>query len=438
MRVPRSLKAVASRARSIVPLSARGLGISALAAVILAAGVLRADLAALFWGASFLLYAVYALTASHLFRLGLSRRSRSPGFLSLSLPAGGRSPGEESEAHIGVRVPRAFPPGFALRVTLPLAWQERRIDEVTARLSPGPNERLLKFTPRFRGTYTSREAQLEMRDILGFTMNRLPVAQRESLTVLPSLLPAEDLMRFMEPADQSTVYARSRRRNEELLEARKYYPGDDVRRLNWKVFAHLDELFLRIGEEVPPPEARILVVLDCTRNPLVPARLAADYLDRLVEAAAALMAGLAVRRAEVLLALPGLRECRPYDEESLPRLLSTLANVWWTDAPWAPELPSRRSLHVAVLSSPGSPGLGQIMRVVKDRGWGSSLLIKGLDPGSAPRRLRLKDLLFVPETAGKARAPLGSQERSALAEALSRDLTAYGGEDGQVRHAAQI
>ena len=98
------------------------------------------------------------------------------------------------------------------------------------------------------------------------------IPRRDTLTVYPAVRPARELLGLVEQTDEAAVDSRTRRRSEELLEARKYYPGDDVRRLNWKVFAHLDELFLRIGEEVPPPESRILFVLDTTANPLRPAR----------------------------------------------------------------------------------------------------------------------------------------------------------------------
>jgi uncharacterized protein (DUF58 family) len=440
--------AAKAAARSFLPFTARGLAFTALAAVILLAGMLRSDLAALFWGASFLLYAGYALAASALFRVALRRRaSRGADVLAVTLPEAGRSPGEQAEAHITARLPRAFPPGLSVRVSLPLAWHERRIDEVARRLSPGWNEHTLSFTAPWRGTYAGTETVLEVRDLLGFASSRFSVALGESLTVFPSILPAEELVRLMEQADETAVYARRRRRNDELLEVRKYYPGDDVRRLNWKVFAHLNELFLRMGEEVPPPESRILVVLDCTRNPLVPSRMAAEYLDRLVEAASSLMAALAARRVEVMLSTPGVGECRSYGEESLTRMLAALAGIWWTDAPWSPELPSRRGLHVAVFSSPGSPGLERIMRLAREQGWGTSLFLKAADPGSPAPRTGFKDLVFVPpprgagaedKSTGYRGAVLVGRELSALQEALSRDLATYYGSGPRVIHAAEI
>ena len=244
----------ARRARGVLPFSLRGLLVTVLSALILTEGVVRADLAALFWGSSFLLYAAYAIAASHLLRFSLHRRDAAdPDSLSIILPSVGISPGETAEAHLGARLPRAFPPGFAVRFSLPLAWQERSIDSVAARLDRGAVSRSIAFAAAHRGLYASQEAILEARDVLGFTRNRLRIDLRESVTVYPSLRPADEMTLHMEQADDSALFALRRRRSEELLETRKYYPGDDVRRLNWKVFAHLNELFLRVGEEVPPP-----------------------------------------------------------------------------------------------------------------------------------------------------------------------------------------
>ncbi len=344
-------------------------------------------------------------------------------------------PGETAEAHAAVLLPRAFPPGFSVRLSLPLVWHERRIDSVAVRLSPGDNRPTVAFSPLQRGVFASDAAVLEARDLLGFTSHRLAVAQQESLTVFPAVRKVDPTQLVLEQADEAALSAR-RRRSEELLEARKYYPGDDVRRLNWKVYAHTDELFLRIGEEVPPPESRVLFVLDLSPNAHVPASVRADYLDRLVESCTASMVALMAKGLDVMLSLPGMRECRAYSDETV---MSALADAWWTDAPWAPDLP-RRGMHVAVWSSPGSPGLPHIMAKVKEKGWGVSLFLQGLpDRPAAPRRT-LRSLLFVPQDAGADRASLAvrRRERDAFRDLLEQDLARYNGAQWKVRHAAEV
>ncbi len=79
---------------TIFPLTLRGLCILLLSATLLAAGVVRADLAALFWGSSFLLFTLYSLIVGHVFRLSLRRRrTRAPDFLSCVLPGERRAAG---------------------------------------------------------------------------------------------------------------------------------------------------------------------------------------------------------------------------------------------------------------------------------------------------------------------------------------------------------
>lgn len=83
------------------------------------------------------------------------------------------------------------------------------------------------------------------------------------------------------------VVLRSSERNDELVEQRPYHPGDDPRRLEWRLFAHTGELFVRIGEEVPPPTRAATVVIDCTRR-----RYTHGELDRLIAHALGLIFGL--------------------------------------------------------------------------------------------------------------------------------------------------
>ena len=54
------------------------------------------------------------------------------------------------------------------------------------------------------------------------------------------------------------------RKSDELTDHRPYVPGDDPRRINWKLYSHapLGDLFVREGESEPPPRSRLLILLD--------------------------------------------------------------------------------------------------------------------------------------------------------------------------------
>lgn len=440
--------------RAAFPFSLRGFLLTLLAAVLLVAGLARADLAALFWGASFILYALYAVGGSHISRLALRRRKRSnPDFVSILLPSTGLSSGETGTAHLSARLPRALPPGFTVRFTLPLRWHDRLLRSVSSRLSNGTTRLSVSIRASRRGMYRSEAAILEIRDVLGFTLNRMPVPLAESLAVFPST-DSEGPWRILAEGDNPSASRSRRRRSEDLLEVRKYYPGDDVRRLNWKVFAHSRELFLRVGEETPPPESRLLFLLDTTVNPLIPRGLSDGCLDGLVDSCAAAMVALASEGMTVLLCRPGARECREYSMEAKNELLSALADVWWAEAGWRPALPVLPRIHCAVFSTPGSPGLGGIMAQVRDRGWSSSLFLKEPPSANGARRLSVRDLLFVPAAPGgngQEREPMdGSpadpdppvtamrRARAALSEALARDLAEYSGPGWKVANAREI
>jgi uncharacterized protein (DUF58 family) len=435
------MRRLVRRLHAVVPLTIRGLLLAAAAAAAFAEGILRADLAGLFWGAGFLLVPLYFLAAGHLFRAALKRRSHGrPGFLEVSLPAVVPAPGEEALASVRVKLPRWLPPGLAVRLLLPLTWHDRKLDGVQARLEPGRNERQILFRPDRRGIYRSAEAAIETGDVLGFTANRLSVPLVETLAVLPPVVGRAALRRTAAEGGDSAARLRRRRRSEELLEARKYVPGDDPRRLNWKVFAHLDQLFLRIGEETPPPDSRMLVILDTARSPVVPHRAADACLDRLVESCASTACALLARRFALALACPGLAGCPVYSEGSRGEMLLALADVPWAAAGWKPELPGGRAVRTAVVfSTPGSPALRGIMKMIVALGWSASLFLQGLPAEVSPRTLALSRLLFRDAgDRGPGRpAAVTRRQAAAFSRALADELAEYRSAAWKVRHAEQ-
>jgi uncharacterized protein (DUF58 family) len=428
--------ALLSAASAVFPLTLRGLALFLLAALLLVEGLVRSDLASLFWGASFLLYTIYAVLASHSTLLLLKGgKGTEHDLISVTLPPTGMATGEEAEAQVSAQLPRVLAPGFSVLFYLPLSWHDRRVESVACRLSGGTSARTIRFKAYARGVYRCDAAVLEARDVLGFTLNRVRVAVPATLTIHPTVT-KEQSWRIRAEGEAPSATTTRRRRSEELLEVRKYYPGDDARRMNWKVFAHSRELFLRVGEETPPPESRILFILDTSANPLVPPRVGGIYLDALVNSCASAMDALLSDHTAVLLCAPGIAECVSYELEKRAQLLVGLADVWWTQAPWKPALPRLQRLHVAVFSTPGSPGLAPILGALRDRGWSASLFLKEFPTTQDWPKFRLHDLFFVrsappPKSEGATIENL----RKALHNALTRDLAAYG---WKVTHARNI
>ena len=130
-----------------MPLAPRGIFIAAVALAALVTGILRADLAALFWGSTFVLVSAYGAAGCLLVRRRLARRrTAGPGFLDVTLPAVVPGPGSEAEALVVADLPRAFLPGIGVRVVLEPAWHDRVLGPIGAALGPGESRLRLRFT----------------------------------------------------------------------------------------------------------------------------------------------------------------------------------------------------------------------------------------------------------------------------------------------------
>jgi len=278
-----------------------------LACSFLISGILRIDLALLLWGGAFLLISVYTLLGNHLARvIARNHFKKRPGAYDIFLPVKGLFPGTVARADIRIELPAFLLPGFIVYFSYILNWQNHRSIRIGCRLTGRKSSSAIEILAEKRGDYHSDIALLIYRDVLGFTRGSIPLNVEERVRVFPDIVAAADNIRRFEEGGEATEFVKRRRLSEERLEVRKYYPGDDPRRLNWKVYAHIGELFSRVGEETPPPESRILVILDSNRPDLVISEFSADYLDSIVEACTALMQVLLLRGINIIFTAPGL------------------------------------------------------------------------------------------------------------------------------------
>jgi uncharacterized protein (DUF58 family) len=413
-----------TRRNRAFPLTWRGIFFGVVSSGLLLFGILRIELAALLWGSAFFLLVLYTLGGNHfccwLIRRHLATRLEA---VDCTLPARGLFPapaGSGTEAApadsgaasavVRVELPARLPPGLRVAFNLTLSWQEREPIRLRAPLNPGRNEQRLGFRTDKRGLYKSRRAGLEVTDLLGYTRSVLEVPLTEQVRVLPALRPAPEWEDLGEEGGEEVEKLVRLKRSQELLEVRPYLPGDDLRKINWKLFAHLDELFIRLGEETPPPESRFLVLLDTSPVGGLPAELAADYLDGLVEACAAAANLLLLRGVHLTFTRCGGVSLRNFGLETREQLLADLAEAWWSPAEDL-LLPARKSMQVLVFSTPASSGLEGILKTLRSRNWGVSLFLKRLvySP-SAQERKPWERLLFRP------REPAAGERRGLEAE----------------------
>jgi uncharacterized protein (DUF58 family) len=142
-----------------------------------------------------------------------------------------------------------------------------------------------------RGAYFAAEDRLEVFDAFGFfkSIYRVPAEGGARLLVRPS--PADKETETPQISGGAEVRTeRTFRRTEDLTDNRRYTPGDDPRRINWKIYGHAGELFVREGEPEPPPRSRFVILLDASVDPnLFDLDLGRRAVDALAEKALGLV-----------------------------------------------------------------------------------------------------------------------------------------------------
>ena len=123
---------------------------------------------------------------------------------------------------------------------------------------------------RQRGAYFSAYDEFAVCDALGFFRFAFRLAREDGARLLASPRPAEEPL----PARARAGESHSRptpafQRTDNLIDHRPYVPGDDPRRINWKLYGHGGELFVREGKPEPPPHANVLILIDTQFDPLL-------------------------------------------------------------------------------------------------------------------------------------------------------------------------
>ena len=390
-------------------------------------GIIRKDLAALFWGCGFLIFLIYSVLGNHLQRI-LTQHAVNPETIDLKLSSKGVFPGEKTEAFIKANLPSVRIPGFSYIFHATLSWKTRDPVFLIERLDTGENRSVLPFRPENRGQFQSGDVRLTLQDLFGFTRSALYLNINENLSVYPRLRPGARVS-FRQQGGNSTEHMKKQKKKDELLEIRKYFPGDDVRKLNWKLFAHIGELYIREGEQTPPPRSNLLFILDTSRSAILPEVLATRYLDELVETACSTMLQFLLENSTstLMLTLPGHPSVFSINREGGEALLRLLASVWWNED-GKTVLPNERDLHAVVFSSPGSRDLESVLEQVKGKNWGLTLLFtssKFLPSNHTVVRkaLRLRDLFILPSTGGMAvQNPPSGRSSGPKEEAILQDI----------------
>jgi hypothetical protein len=226
-----------------------------------------------------------------------------------------------------------------------------------------------------RGAYYGATDEVVIADIFGFVkfVFELPAGEGVRLCVAPA--PAGGDAPFLafsggdaRRREQAVV------RTDDLIEQRPYVPGDDPRRINWKLYGHAGALFVREENREPPPHSILTLLLYAAADESVfpAARFgdgrAQDAVDALCEAALAIAGRTLAEGGAVFLGAAGSAVEEIAGTEALT---SALAMPFALPARAAsqqmpPALPAPAAGSVMILALP-EPRAGTVARFIAEK-----------------------------------------------------------------------
>jgi hypothetical protein len=312
------------------------------------------------------------------------------------------------------------------------------------------------FRVPLRGAWYSVWDELSIFDSLGFFRFSFRIPQGEGPRLLSCPHAAEEPPSL--PVRSGGAERRNKphyRRSDNLIDHRPYIPGDDPRRINWKLYSHGGDLFIREGEPEPPPHSRLLILIDTGADTILYTRTEArDAVDMLCENALAAALACRNRGMDVRIGFtggfgsvsPGAEDTAggsetvpagqvEVSEAGFPREETGFDGI--LAYPAASFLPESPSAVPADFLFPAGNGLrsggedrGLLILALPRTGTGGALdrLLNGRAPAGAVTPARQIDLLFLYEDRGR-RVP-------ALEEAAKTCAGLYGQKGGV--HAAAL
>ncbi len=221
-------------------------------------------------------------------------------------PAVVQAGAETEEQFIFRRVP--IPWGYRLLVEDPLPRRLGGVSRyvVSGMARRGEIERKSRIPRTPRGLYRLGPARLWYQDVLGITRVSIASVASAELEVLPRIRPVQIIEPPRSPRQVPDLLTSPHRfPTEDFFRFREYQPGDDARRIHWKLSMRVGALQVRVPENRERTLQDVLLVIDSYAPPLLlgDMRLAApELLDLVVEAALALTKVLVDRGDRVRLA----------------------------------------------------------------------------------------------------------------------------------------
>jgi uncharacterized protein (DUF58 family) len=281
-----------------------------------AAGFMRRELALMLTSAVFLALWVYCLVMTLVLALIHFRRARNAGIrvIPREVITGASAEAVYSEGEASAFNGRIVQlPGIVVRCRLLLAAKDGRC--IRHDFNPGGKSAASVistqpagvFTVKKRGAYFSTYDEFAIFDILGFFRFAYRLPSESGARLLASPRAADEAPAVSARAGESMLKPEfSFQRSDNLIDHRPYVPGDDPRRINWKLYGHGGGLFVREGEFEPPPQSNIIILIDTGYDPLLyRVETARNGIDLLCENALAAALACAESGMEVSIGYSG-------------------------------------------------------------------------------------------------------------------------------------
>ena len=266
----------------------RTMGVFILLVIVLSftAGAIRREMVLTLTGSLFLSVWIYSLVMTLLLALLHSRRARrvSINISPQKIVAGEWTQvfyNEGKEIHRDAKIFQL--PGILVRCRIILSTADGRL--VTHEFKPEFDRSVTEpeqFQVDERGAYFSTYDEFAVFDIFGFFRFAFRVPP-QSGALLAGPWCADEPVSVRARGGETERQGPPIEHSDELVSHRPYVPGDDPRRINWKLFSHGGELFVRQGEREPPAHSNITILIDTQFDSLYMLKSAREEVDRLCE-----------------------------------------------------------------------------------------------------------------------------------------------------------
>ena len=246
-----------------IRITGHGAVYTAMGALLLISGLLRGELLSAVCGGLLTLYAGFAAVAVAL--TALCWKSEEP---ELASDDGGFTVTPARSKTVQSESSKTFPiciPGTAAFYAIEFSLSPDSTAETAVTLSIPLQRIQTKYHPEnlTRGRYFYKRLYLNIRDFAGFfaaAYTQPPCLSVPYIVVQPVLPPQKTV--FPDLRSRAVNDLPSQERTHELYESRPYFPGDDPRKIHWKLYAHTNTLSIKLGAFEPPPIKRLTIYIE--------------------------------------------------------------------------------------------------------------------------------------------------------------------------------